>query len=173
MNFNNFPIIKSGANNRLWTWACCFSTLHTPHVELFLMHTTVAGPPVEVGVTMYVLSISSVSEVLMVHTQLFHNTGVTWALTFKCWFLMVVVKLCVSLPHVPLQPHDFVVCWPPNPSQLQWHLPLMIYSGMIVSRKWKALLHHRHVKMAAWPVLLQNFLKTLFFFNSILKESKN
>lgn len=29
----------------------------------------VAGPPVEVGVTMYVLSISSVSEVLMVHTQ--------------------------------------------------------------------------------------------------------
>jgi len=28
----------------------------------------VAGPPVEVGVTMYVLSISSVSEVLMVHT---------------------------------------------------------------------------------------------------------
>lgn len=90
---------------------------------------------------------------------LFHNTGVTWALTFKCWFLMVVVKLCVSLPHVPLQPHDFVVCWPPNPSQLQWHLPLMIYSGMIVSRKWKVLLHHRHVKMAAWPVLLQNFLQ--------------
>lgn len=28
--------------------------------------TLVAGPPVEVGVTMYVLSISSVSEVLMV-----------------------------------------------------------------------------------------------------------
>lgn len=27
----------------------------------------VPGPPVEVGVTMYVLSISSVSEVLMVH----------------------------------------------------------------------------------------------------------
>lgn len=27
----------------------------------------VSGPPVEVGVTMYVLSISSVSEVLMVH----------------------------------------------------------------------------------------------------------
>lgn len=28
---------------------------------------SVPGPPVEVGVTMYVLSISSVSEVLMVH----------------------------------------------------------------------------------------------------------
>lgn len=27
----------------------------------------ISGPPVEVGVTMYVLSISSVSEVLMVH----------------------------------------------------------------------------------------------------------
>lgn len=32
----------------------------------------VAGPPVEVGVTMYVLSISSVSEVLMVHPSYLH-----------------------------------------------------------------------------------------------------
>jgi hypothetical protein len=29
----------------------------------------ISGPPVEVGVTMYVLSISSVSEVLMVHQK--------------------------------------------------------------------------------------------------------
>lgn len=31
----------------------------------------ITGPPVEVGVTMYVLSISSVSEVLMVHSFLY------------------------------------------------------------------------------------------------------
>ena len=35
-------------------------------IELVLHMGLLAGPPVEVGVTMYVLSISSVSEVLMV-----------------------------------------------------------------------------------------------------------
>ena len=38
----------------------------------------VTGPPVEVGVTMYVLSISSVSEVLMVHTPSLYTYTRTW-----------------------------------------------------------------------------------------------
>lgn len=79
------------------------------HVGLFLMHTTVSGPPVEVGVTMYVLSISSVSEVLMVHTHYYLlNTDVTWTLTIKCWFLLVVVKMCVS--HPPSSRFSLTIC---------------------------------------------------------------
>lgn len=51
--YQQSPKIKQ-TNRPLWT---------AIHIEL---QTLIAGPPVEVGVTMYVLSISSVSEVLMV-----------------------------------------------------------------------------------------------------------
>lgn len=39
----------------------------------YCLYKYVPGPPVEVGVTMYVLSISSVSEVLMVHSSYHKN----------------------------------------------------------------------------------------------------
>lgn len=53
----------------------------------------IAGPPVEVGVTMYVLSISSVSEVLMVQFAFkLIQTHIRWSIRsfiilFICFFL--------------------------------------------------------------------------------------
>lgn len=49
-------------------------TYHKIYLHKLVLMYRISGTPIEVGVTMYVLSISSLSEVKMVHTKYLHNT---------------------------------------------------------------------------------------------------
>lgn len=96
--FVRCPAAGHGHSRLIWFSFVSAARRSITNTQLRISLLAVTGPPVDVGVTMYVLSISSVSEVLMVFTSsiLLDHFSATRC-TYECRIVIASLCTCVDL----------------------------------------------------------------------------